>query len=445
MQRKTLVMYHGCTILKGNAAMPKANSAPSYLHHKARNLAKTIVNGKTIYLGPYNSPESQEKFSDIVAEWRLRQNVDQYALKVDELAWRFLEHAEAYYVHKDGTPTGNAANMRYALMPLIDLHGKTRVRDFGPLKLQEVRQQMIQDGHSRTYINGMIAKIRQVFRWGTEQELVPATIYQALLAVRGLAAGRSKARESTPVLPVDEGTVNDTLPHLPTVVADMVRLQLLTGARPGEVCAIRPCDITRGTSGVWTFRPSQHKTQHFGRERRIFIGPEGQAILSKYMLRDSEAYCFSPLDSEAERSATRREQRQTPMTPSQSARKPRGRTIKDRYDRNTYNRAIARGCELAFGMAAELRYPARTAARLKDATEAERTKFKQRLEQQAAEWRLKHVWSPNQLRHSRATAIRERFGIEAAQTVLGHSDPKVTLVYAERDFATAERIMREIG
>jgi len=49
------------------------------------------------------------------------------------------------------------------------------------------------------------------------------------------------------------------------------------------------------------------------------------------------------------------------------------------------------------------------------------------------------------LRHSKATLIREKFGIEAAQVVLGHSDPKVTEISAERDFELAARIMREIG
>ena len=126
------------------------------------------------------------------------------------------------------------------------------------------------------------------------------------------------------------------------------------------------------------------------------------------------------------------------MTPSQSGRKPKGRKIHCKYDRNTYNRAIARGCEIAFEMPADLRYPARVVARLKNVTDKERLKEKTRLEQDAAQWRLTHCWSPNQLRHSRATAIREQYGIEAAQTVLGHADPKITLVYAERDRLTKE-------
>ncbi len=42
-------------------------------------------------------------------------------------------------------------------------------------------------------------------------------------------------------------------------------------------------------------------------------------------------------------------------------------------------------------------------------------------------------WHPNQLRHSAATEFRSKFGLEAAQVLLGHSQADVTQVYAERD------------
>ncbi len=35
-----------------------------------------------------------------------------------------------------------------------------------------------------------------------------------------------------------KGVVERTMPHLSDVVADMIRFQLLTGARPGEVCML---------------------------------------------------------------------------------------------------------------------------------------------------------------------------------------------------------------
>ncbi|NQV27561.1 MAG: tyrosine-type recombinase/integrase, partial [Rhodopirellula sp.] len=54
-------------------------------------------------------------------------------------------------------------------------------------------------------------------------------------------------------------------------------------------------------------------------------------------------------------------------------------------------------------------------------------------------------WTPRQLRHSRATLIRELYGVEAAQVILGHSSAKVTEIYAERDFKKAADIMKKIG
>jgi site-specific recombinase XerC len=54
-------------------------------------------------------------------------------------------------------------------------------------------------------------------------------------------------------------------------------------------------------------------------------------------------------------------------------------------------------------------------------------------------------WHPHQLRHAHATAIRRRFGLEAAQVALGHSQANVTQVYAERDLALAVKVALEVG
>lgn len=54
-------------------------------------------------------------------------------------------------------------------------------------------------------------------------------------------------------------------------------------------------------------------------------------------------------------------------------------------------------------------------------------------------------WFPNQLRHNRGTEIRRAYGLEAAQTALGHERADVTQIYAERDLELAKRVAREIG
>lgn len=421
----------------------RCRKKPSYQLHKGTGQAKVRIDGRDHYLGAYGSPESRERYEDLLREWFARQgDAARYLLTIGDLALQFFDHAEAYYRHPDGTPTGEVTNLRHALGFLLEEFGPTRARDFGPLKLKAVREAMIRAGLCRTNINRQLHRIKRLFAWGVENELVRPELYQALLTVPALRAGRSDARESDPVRAVEDAVVQATLPHLPRVVADMVRLQLLTGARPGEVCSMRPGDITRGLDGVWTYRPERHKTAHHGKERRIYIGPQAQAILSRYLDRDPDAYCFSPAESEADRNGERKHNRRSPMTPSQASRKLKGRALKGRYSKDAYRRAVERGCEVAFGMPAELRNVGRTVRRQ---AEAERAEARERLSAAAAEWRKEHCWSPNQLRHSRATIIRERYGLEAAQVVLGHSDPKTTQIYAERDFAMAERIMAEIG
>jgi hypothetical protein len=43
------------------------------------------------------------------------------------------------------------------------------------------------------------------------------------------------------------------------------------------------------------------------------------------------------------------------------------------------------------------------------------------------------------------TEIRKRYGLEAAQVILGHASADVTQIYAERDLQKAVEIMREVG
>ncbi len=65
---------------------------------------------------------------------------------------------------------------------------------------------------------------------------------------------------------------------------------------------MRLCDIDR-TADVWLYQPAQHKTAHRGKQQTVFIGPQAQAILLRYLARGSKAFCFSPADSEAKRRA----------------------------------------------------------------------------------------------------------------------------------------------
>ena len=96
-------------------------------------------------------------------------------------------------------------------------------------------------------------RVIRIFRWAASEELIPVEVHQALATVESLKKGRTTAPEPKPIMPVELEIVDRTMEHLCDVVRDMIRVQWLTGMRPGEVCNVRPCDIDRSTD-VWEYR-----------------------------------------------------------------------------------------------------------------------------------------------------------------------------------------------
>lgn len=77
--------------------------------------------------------------------------------------------------------------------------------------------------------------VRRIFKWGTSEGLVAYEILGALQAVEALKRGRCEAHETQPVRPVPDAHVEAIRPHVPRQVWAMVQLQMLSGARPGEL------------------------------------------------------------------------------------------------------------------------------------------------------------------------------------------------------------------
>jgi len=335
---------------------------------------------------------------------------------------RYWRHATEYYRLPSGQASGELSTIHCALRLFRRLYGRQPAASIGPLALKALQKQWVDAGASRSTANKYLARIKRLYRWAASEELLSAQVHQALDTVPGLRYGRTTARETEPVGPVADSVVAATLPFLPPIVADMVQLQRLTGARPGEICSIRPADVDTSTD-VWVYSPERHKTLYRGHARKVFLGPRAQDVLRPYLLRPAEAFCFSPGESERKRRQLMREARKSKVSPSQQARgkgRPKQR-LADQYGVPAYRRSIARGVDKA--------------------NTAER-RAAQREQREAT--CLEH-WNPNQLRHTRATELRSLFGIEAARVTLGHRDPGVTLVYAEADLAKAADVARKTG
>ena len=422
--------------------MPSAKSprVPKYRLHKTTGLAKVRLSGRDVYLGQYGTPESRTKYRKVVAEWlaSARQEPTGPRLAdtkgpptINELVLAYLEFAKRYYV-REGQPTGEVQNLKYSVTPLVELYGSTAVDHFGPVALKAVREVMIERDWCRSLVNGRVNRIRRVFKWGVENELVPASVLHGLQAVPGLKRGRCSVRETAPVKPVPDDTVALTCEAAPRVVAAMVQLQRLTGMRPGEVVIMRTRDID--TSGrIWRYVPGHHKTEHHGRSRVVYLGPAAQRLLKPLLKTDLDAFIFTPAAALAELALTKRMRRRTRVQPSQIKRQRRakGRRLRQRYTTTTYARAISYACDRAFP------HPELSSLRRSRSTS-------EQLRELDA-WRKAHRWSPNRLRHSAATQLRKEFGIESARVVLGHTSARVTEIYAEQDLARAAEIMSRVG
>lgn len=376
----------------------KKSLVPKYRLHRASGQAVVTVGGRDVYLGRHGTEDSRRKYGEIIAKVAAGQpaTVQPDAIPasgptVDEITVRFLDHADRHY-RKHGKPTSEIHLLKSAVAPLHERYGAIPAEAFGPKLLKEYRELLVARGLVRGTVNAFVGRIRRIFRYAVAEEMIGPEAYQRLAAVDGLRRGRTEAKESEPVRPVGDVALAAVLAHVPNPVNAMIRVQRLTGMRPGELCGMRWEDIDT-TGDVWLYRPREHKLQHHGRDRVVAIGPQGQTILT------------------ARRGL--RVQLTGPVFPGK----------RGPFTVAAYRRAIARGCELAFGMPDNLTAVARR------------------------KWRETYVWHPNQLRHSFATELRKLPGVtlDTVAATLGHSQLSTSQVYAELDTASAASAVLKIG
>ena len=97
---------------------------PKYRHYKPKNLAVVRIDGRDLYLGKFDSPESHERYNRVIADW-LRTGVAPQATgsepaqdpgpTVNEIILAFLTAHDTHYRRADGTPTGELRNFKDSL------------------------------------------------------------------------------------------------------------------------------------------------------------------------------------------------------------------------------------------------------------------------------------------------------------------------------------------
>lgn len=341
---------------------------PSYRLHKPSGLAVVTIDGKDIYLGPYGSVESRIKYGEAIARADgSPTTAPKTRLTLHELVVAYMEHANSYYV-KNGNPTSEIECIKLGTRPLLALYGNSPADDFGPLKLRSVRQLMIDEKNlCRRTINKTIGRIRSIFRWGVSHEMVPASVLNSLEAVEPLKRGRTEARDPVKRRPVADTSIARVKKLVPERTADLIDLQLLCGARPGELLMLTSGMIDR-TGDIWFARLADHKTVHHDQERVLVFGPRAQLILRKYITLDHSRKLFP-------------------------------------IRRDTYGKAVKAACE-------KLGIP---------------------------------VWTPHWLRHNAASKLREEYGLDVAQAMLGHASADMTQLYAHLNITKAAEVARQVG
>jgi integrase len=387
---------------------------PKYSLHKPSGQAKVRHNGRTVYLGKFGSPDSHEAYARFIASIPKPEDVAPFVapireaanpektLLVGEVVLRFFEHATGYYV-RNGVPTGEHITIRACLRPLTKRFGQLPADEFGPKKLKLVRTDMIELGWTRRTINKAVNIVKRCFTWAASEELVPGETALALKTVQGLQKDRTPAREKDPVGPVADEEVDAVLPIVSDLVANVIRTMRLTGARPGEVLAMTAEEIDRSDPSCWVYRPADHKCTHKNKDRAVMIGARAQEVILPRILKTEPGGKLFPITRAALR------------------------------------RAINRGCmrALPHPVISQIEPSLRTPEQPSLRTPEQKSELKT--------WIKAHSWHPNQVRHTVATEIRAKFGLEAAQVLLGHTRADVTQTYAEHDQRRAADIARKIG
>ncbi len=422
--------------------MPRKPHFPSYPKkpHKTGQ-ARVRVNGRDVYLGVHGSPDSWAEYDLLLGEWRAgrltqRTPVPGQARTVADVGAAYLAH-----LRERCKPAHELEHAGAALKPLARLLGDVPPQDLRARRLEAaLREAARAAGWSRGYANRILSRWKRCFRWADKEELVPAGTYAALAAAEGLGHGEAPEHEEVP--PAPEHLVEAVLPHLDPVVRALVECLRLTGARPDELCRLRPCDIDRSGevelargyrvalgAGVWAVQPRRHKTSRKGKRRVVLIGPKAQAVLAPLLEgRPPDRPVFCP-----------REAAHAKLTGP----RPAG----ERYNHHSLRHALCRACAQAFPPPPHLaRLRVKDSRRWRAETNAE---WKARLGpegwRQLTDWRRAYQFHPYQLRHSAGTNLAAEFGLPVATLVLGHSDPRTTGLYALPDLRRAAEAMEKAG
>ena len=364
---------------------------PKYCHHRPTNQAYvTLPLGKgkrqMVYLGIYNSRDSIEKYDQVVGNWLATKQAPTddtpSGPTVADVAHRYASE------ERPRRSESKRYHLDAAVGILSELFAKRPADEFHALQFTRFRTELIARKYSRAYANEIISIVKQCFRWAMQRDYITT---EQFIKIDSIAPLRPDEAPTKIVEPANDDDVSATLPLLSKDFQDTIAFLRATGCRPGEARLMKVGEIDRDN---WMFKPAKHKTAHKGKSRFVPIPSSVREILLPRLLRPDAAYVLGADNGE----------------------RP--------YEKRSLGRAIDHAVKRINKERAETR---------------EKEKLKPEQLPDVAHW------FPYQLRHARATEVREQFGVEVAQSILGHSRVDTTEIYAKQTEAKAKEVGKLIG
>jgi hypothetical protein len=106
------------------------------VHHKPSNCARVRLGGRDVWLGTWGTPEAEERYRRVVAEWLAHRRLPPSTgsppharLPVKQLILEYWRHAKSYY-YKNGKPTSQLVMLKGVLRLLREHYGNTLLANF---------------------------------------------------------------------------------------------------------------------------------------------------------------------------------------------------------------------------------------------------------------------------------------------------------------------------
>ncbi|NBW15523.1 MAG: hypothetical protein EBR82_46810 [Caulobacteraceae bacterium] len=349
------------------------------------------------WFGPWGSAEARANYAAFCREWIDKQEVQEIPRggtkggTVADLVDAWLSECKVR-CRKFGRLTSSWHTQRQAMKGAMEILGERRLDALQVYDFEAVQRYFISLKLTTETINKYFAVIGQALRFGVPRGYGTLEIVARYGAVRSLRVGQGEGAEREPVVSVDGARLNAVLSYLESceqgerggTLARMIRLQISSGLRPGEVCALR-WDWIHTDLGTWRcIVPDRvNKTAHRGKKRVVLFGPNSRAILLGQQGQGQGNSSGVVFLFDYERKQGKRE-----------------------LTRDVYARWIREAC---------------------DTVGVPR-------------------WHPHQLRHNRATAVREAYSsAAAAAAAIGTTLDVAAEIYCDPSELAARKIAEEMG